>query len=488
MTDNFARNPRRGRYDTRGMSKPALGACLSFLFMGAGCGTRPNPEFCNSSTDCADPAKPFCDVNGDFGDLRNDCIAQPPVDAAVALDAPPGGCTAGAALACTGDTLTTCNVDGHTTTASTCPLGCGADHPGCLTFVPSHGLAGALLSAGGKLDVTIPRGSTLNTDNGIVLDSSSNPIAVDSIVVAQTGGPSIRTLLGRSFTIDDVAVTGAAALAIVAPGEIHLIGRVTAHGQSDLSAPVRGPGAAATGACAGASAENQNNSPNFPTPGSGGGGHATPGGHGGPTTSLPGGAGGSTSSDSGPLVGGCGGGFVTFHTSDQTVTLPPGPGGGAIQLVSTTNVQFDTAGGVDVGGGGGTTNTGGGAGGTVWIEAPVLTISGPQSGVAANGGAGASNCEIGANALFATTAAPGSVCFAINGGYASGSGGTVTTAPQDGQNCRQLAGGCGPDARAGGGGGSVGTLVIRTRNGGYQLVANPVVSAVIAATSLATTP
>ena len=484
MTDNFARNPRRGRYDTRGMSKPALGACLSFLFMGAGCGTRPNPEFCNSSTDCADPAKPFCDVNGDFGDLRNDCIAQPPVDAAVALDAPPGGCTAGAALACTGDTLTTCNVDGHTTTASTCPLGCGADHPGCLTFVPSHGLAGALLSAGGKLDVTIPRGSTLNTDNGIVLDSSSNPIAVDSIVVAQTGGPSIRALLGRSFVIDDMRVTGSAALAIVAPGPVHIVGRISAGGQAS-DHPIPGPGALSSGSCLGGTGQTQDSPPNLLVPGGGGGGHVTAGGAGSPTTSSVGGAGGAIRSDVGALAGGCAGGSVALPPNGS---MPGGVGGGAVQVVSLASVILDTAGGIDVGGGGGYTDTGGGAGGSVWIESPSLTIDGPLSGVAANGAAGATNCSFGANGAFGLTPAPGASCTTAPDQFSSGDGGTASANPQSGQNCRALPGGCGANPRGGGGGGSVGTLHIATRNSGYQLVANPVVSAVITATSLATTP
>jgi len=54
---------------------------------GAGC-TKDNPAFCNDNSECTDPAAPFCDVDGEFGD-RNHCVANP-LDAGVpTFDASP---------------------------------------------------------------------------------------------------------------------------------------------------------------------------------------------------------------------------------------------------------------------------------------------------------------------------------------------------------------------------------------------------------------
>lgn len=49
---------------------------LSVLLLGLRC-TKNNPEYCDATRPCADPARPFCDLNGSYQPLSNYCIAQP---------------------------------------------------------------------------------------------------------------------------------------------------------------------------------------------------------------------------------------------------------------------------------------------------------------------------------------------------------------------------------------------------------------------------
>ena len=49
----------------------------------------PNPDYCESQSDCSSPEAPFCDVNGEHGGTANACIPNP-FDAGVGLpDAEP---------------------------------------------------------------------------------------------------------------------------------------------------------------------------------------------------------------------------------------------------------------------------------------------------------------------------------------------------------------------------------------------------------------
>ena len=340
--------------------------------------TKPNPEFCTSSSDCKDPLKPFCDVNGQFGSLSNDCIAAPPVDAAV-LTPDGASCAAGAALTCAADTLTSCGSDGISTVQTSCALGCA---PGgalrCATFEPSNGLGSALADAGSAADVVIPRGSTIDTDTGVVRDAGSNVVAVATKLVSQTNGPKIRVLLGHSFSIDDVRATGSDALAIVAAGQIHIVGRLDASADGSGS----GPGAVSgSAACVGASSvESVCVVDNLGSPcgdGAGGGGNSGPGGSGGGSGEDVGPAGGSTLATT-ALVGGCPGGLMNddIFSGDPQV-FAGGAGGGAVQIVSAITVTLDASGVIDAGGGGGSgASVGGGAGGLIVVESPTVSVSG----------------------------------------------------------------------------------------------------------------
>ncbi len=402
----------------------------------------------------------------------DDCIATP-MDAGP-LDAPPGGCVAGDALDCTGDTLTTCSADGRTTTATSCLLGCSSSGPRCLTFDPSNGLGSALAAAASEPAIVIPRGATIDTDTGAVLDAASGVVAVATREVVPAAGPKIRVLLGASFSIDDLRVTGSEALAIVAPGEVHIIGLldVAAHGPNQGPAAISGGDPCVAGTGAGTK---------FPTSGAGGGGNSTPGGRGGATAAAVGGTAGTTRSPT-VFAGGCAGGFSRV-LAPPPINSPGGGGGGALHVVSQTRVVIDTSGRINANGGGGGTSmlsSGGGSGGTIIIEAPQLSLTGPVAGIVANGGAGGGCKTTASDGLFSTAAAVAPKCPPGSGG----DGGTQTLPPQNAPDCTDANTTTCPPGSFGAGGGAVGTLRIVTRDGGFELVGTPVMSAATAVAKL----
>lgn len=430
---------------------------MALALVSSSCGTRKNPEFCTSSADCADPTKPFCDVNGDFGDLRDDCIATP-IDGG--LDA--SRCTPGAALACSADTLTTCATTGVTTTEVPCPLGCATTGAiRCLSFEPSNGLGAALAGATGQPDVVFPQNATLDTDLGIVTAPDGTKVAVKSIVVQQLDGlPSIRAFQAGSFVMDNVLIVGTNSLAFVAPGAITVRGKLDA----SATAAKGGPGSQEfTAVCIGVDAAAR--TCGF---GAGGGGNATMGGGGtgatGPTL------GGSMIPGFEPLVGGCRGGNIVGGSS--TVVSNGGGGGGGVELVSLTSVSI--SGLIDLGGGGGASGAGGGSAGTLIIEAPRISLVAP-GGFVANGGAGGGCGGAGSDG-------PSTSVVATNAGCAAaGKGGTSSTPPTTSAQCSQTTGcSCAlNDPPEPGGGGAAGRARIVTLDGQFQTSGAPIVDAVI---------
>ena len=110
---------------------------------------------------------------------------------------------------------------------------------------------------------------------------------------------------------------------------------------------------------------------------------------------------------------------------------------------------------VGLGGWGGYNGYGGGAGGTIVIESPTVTIAG---GIATNGGGGGLNDTMcpgqGATATNDNVPAPGGP-ETCNGMFQhGGNGATGATAPQNG-------------TVNGGGGGSVGRILIRSADGTF---------------------
>jgi hypothetical protein len=412
---------------------------LAALVFASACTTKQQNK-CSGDGDCTNPAYPFCDVDGEFstsGGEKNVCTIVPPECPVERCGCSPGATT------CTGDQLTTCDAGGTSETSTTCALGCATDGTRCQSFEPSNGLGPALTAAANEPAVTIPDGATINTDTGEVKNSGGIAIPVNSLSVAQGSG-TIRALIGASFSIGDIVVTGNSPLAIVSVGE------VTLNGVLDASANVsgNGPGAQLTAPCAGHPGDS----------GGGGGGNATDGGAGGlPGNAMnPRAAGGAAQAGFEPLLGGCPGGALT---SGASIVSDGGGGGGGVQIVSLSTITI--AGGVDIGGGGGGYDGGGGgAGGNVILEAPGISFSG--GGIFANGGSGGACSAAGNDATRDMTPAAG--VGPCGGSVADrpygGPGGTVSSAP--GAGGRTLQG------SSGGGGGAVGRVRIATRDGTFD--------------------
>jgi hypothetical protein len=198
------------------------------------------------------------------------------------------------------------------------------------------------------------------------------------------------------------------------------------------------------------------------TAGGGGGGAATAGGNGGmmgPMGSPPGGTPSGMDSLE-PLRGGCAGGG-TYSVEDPTYGYPGGPGGGAIQLSSRTQIEIDgtiNVNGVD-GGGGGDQSTnfvlGGGGGGGVLLEAPTVAI-GSVGALSAAGGNGFGCMPSGAYCGGGGNGATGSV--------AAGAGGD-----SDFDHSH-------PTMTSGAGGGGLGRIRINTPTASYASTATSVLN------------
>lgn len=417
-----------------------LGLAIVAALAGVGCTKTINQ--CNSDSDCKDVAYPFCDLNGQYpasGGETHVCTVVP-------TDCPPGrcGCTPGA-MSCDADQLTTCNSDGMTQSTLTCALGCADTEARCKTFDPSFGLGALLATSAAQPAVVLGAGSTINTDTGVVQDSSHLNIEVMHQVQPQTGGPDIEVFIAGSFQIGSVTVTGSKPIAFVASGTIAVTGALNLRATHSSA----GPGAQEAGVCVGA----------YDATGTigGGGGNATAGGYGNGSisnhTSV---AGGAALPGLGTLVGGCRGGDEANGG---------GGGGGAIAMASLTSIAVN--GQIDVGGGGGATTSGGGSGGNVVLEAPTVTILGA---VTANGGGGGACSMSGSDATSSAAAASGGGPCGSSGGVHGGAGGTGMSAPSDGVDAF-------PNTNYAGGGGAAGKLLIRTLDGTAATGTSTLVSA-----------
>ncbi len=478
-----------------------------------------DPLYCHlPDHPCTDPARPVCDVNGQFDEsdhIANTCISTPancPVEIC--------GCTAGAFLSCDGDNALRCGSDGMSSTSeacaigcdstlggctcaagvavcaagalevcepsgvfgapTSCPLGCAADGKHCLDVSASNGLNAALDTPGQRSDFTLDAGVTFDTNTGVVLDGTGSSIAIPSVLVTQASAPAIRAFLVRSVTLSDATVKGTNAFAIVADETIELRGRLDVRGHGGID----GAGASTAVGCAGADGTvfdagtlNQGSS------GPGGGGHATAGARGGNNNGFAGGIGGATVNDpdASPLVGGCGGGII------PAVSGIGGGGGGAAQLVARVEIRVvvagQAAGQLNIGGGGAPHNGGGGSGGTALLEAPSVVVAGAGAGVFANGGGG-SECDPGQDGVFGPTAAVGGNCATSPQGphdyWQGGAGGTGTGAPLAGADyCPPppSVGFCTLGGNGPGGGGAVGRLRVNDATGTFAATSGASVSA-----------
>ena len=252
------------------------GVVVLGLVVAAAC-TKPNPAAnCDGNGVCTDPSHPYCDVDGSISGDPNTCVAvsctaggfkscagsnsalvcnaggngydtqscaygcDPNTGCESGSGGGSGSCTANAVLRCDGQQLVSCNAAGTGEVTQACALGCDGAGPRCKGVDPSNGLATYLDQATQQGDVTLPDGTTIDTDNGTV-NGPGGAIALATTIISQTNGPMLRVLMAKSFTTGNVRVTGTAALAIVSAGDI------TINGVLDLSADnVKGGAGAVT--------------------------------------------------------------------------------------------------------------------------------------------------------------------------------------------------------------------------------------------------
>ncbi len=473
-----------------------------------------DPLYCDGPDGCTDPARPYCDLEGEYPaseGIARTCIADPFADAgpdgggggpdgggAAGLSCEPGSflecsdgdtavycddegtatvpvecgseCNADEQLCycepetrtCSGDQLIQCSTDGKVDDIVTCPLGCEEIGARCFDVEPSNDLAGYLDMTADAPEVTLTNGAVIDTDAGTITNGDGSLVDVpDFQISAPSGGVAIRVFAVKSLAMADTTATGSRAVAMVSNGDILVRGHLWA-----------GAGSTSQGNCVGRDVTYANDPKEGPfsgaTSGAGGGGFATAGASGGTAAvgkfTAAGSAGGSAIGNSAlvPLRGGCAGGDVPdLHEG--------GVGGGAIQLVSRTLISIEDSSSqafLDAGGRGGegqTGGSGGGSGGGILLEAPRVAIS-SGTAVVANGGGGGAGCSDGEDGQLSGQAAEGgSGCTdqpTLRFGD-GGTGGALSAPPSPGDDESH------PDTSAlvfaGAGGGGIGSIRINVR-------------------------
>ncbi|MBL8623063.1 MAG: hypothetical protein JNK64_17235 [Myxococcales bacterium] len=391
-----------------------------------------------------------------------------PIDAGIdSPDAAPPECMAGS-RSCDADKYTECDATGHFVTYEVpnagpdgspttltmhdyvCPLGCHATEPRCLDVLPSNGVeramdAGQVSAAGLDLVIDDPTGDAQLLDDQVagstsvtIALASGATISVPARIWSQAGGPDLRVLEVRSFTIrpgSRLKLRGVKPIAIAAHFDIYIGGALDYSGTNNFASMVQA-------GC------------DVPLTGQAGAGAGNASSGGASSTGQPGGGALTGSPDLAPLTGGC--------------TAGLGIGGGGLQLVSRTRIVIAGTGSITVAGRRGQALTsgtsfymaGGGAGGNVVLEAPgvafmagSVVVGRGGSGAAGNATTRASADGLAGDADVSATSVPGATCpdCAARGG----AGGTETS-PAGGA-------GTGSSTALAGGGGAVGRAVIRTR-------------------------
>jgi hypothetical protein len=382
-------------------------------------------------------------------------------------------CTTATDAECIGNTLRECRTVGQLPIDTLCAMCVATPSPHCETLVPSANGADAadLAPDGNVLDITIANNATVDTDSGEIQGvRNAGEGVVDGIGFSVVGNIAIWRF--HSLVINgDLDFTGAHAAVFAANRTIDVNGELDLKGNCDFQTP--GPGGAAGGIGEtdgqGLGKGIRGNGGPGAASGGGGGGHGSLGAAGGSANGQSAPAGGSVYGDPtiSMLVGGSGGGG---GGGSATTSGVGGGGGGAIQLVANDRITFTASGGINAGGCGAqrqlvnsAAGGGGGAGGTILIEASVVSLS--TAVLAVNGGAGSGGdlaCGDGENGRSSRTTAKGgngtgpilnpntSGGFGGNGGI----GGTAAAAGLSGSE----------NKNAGGGGGGIGRIRINTRD------------------------
>ena len=316
--------------------------------------------------------------------------------------------------------------------------------------------------ANGGGDLTLTGTNTINTDTGVF--TSSTVTVTTNVVTTSTNGVMVRVLYVGSLTFvanAQLRAVGSLPLAIVASGKISM----ATGALIDVSAG----GAGAMTSCTGGATKGADNSGG----GAGGGGA----GYGGA-----GGKGGNGNSDGGGSTGGNAGTATTLPTGPRggcpgasggmggDAAGDGGLGGGAIYVVSATQIELLAGAGINAGGAGGgggkkvnsqygdAGGGGGGSGGMILLEAPMIRSAGALS---ANGGGGGEGSGNGMAGVAGNAASLG------NARATGGSGGSSTGADGGkGGAGAMVAGDPAANPQAGGGGGGGGGV-------GFIKVASP---------------
>lgn len=417
--------------------------------------------YCDESTPCTDPERPFCDINGQYEAsefIGNTCIPDPfgNADAGVNVDADP--------LAPDADPNAP-DADPNAPDADPGEVADGGADPivADVAHVPSAA------EFAGTANIVIDADITINTTT-LTYDGASAPAGTTFDASPHSGiGPELAIWHVRSLTVKAgraVRIVGTRPMVIIASGQ------VTINGLLDAGARRQNAGAGGTNQATGGTGEHKGS---LRDGGGGGGGHATSGGSGGDATcsvncgdgqgTASGGMAGGTYGDAAVsvLYGGSVGGF----SSPNCASDPAGAGGGALQIYSGTSIVISASGAIQAGGGGGGggracvgnpgSASGGGSGGTVFLQARDIVHAGI---IAANGGGGGSGASdetgtdlpgnAGENGRLGSTAAVGGASVGTHSG-AGGAGGVDTAGGNGGSDFTN-------DGNGGGGGGGAGRV------------------------------
>ena len=317
-------------------------------------------------------------------------------------------------------------------------------------FAPIHVDPTMLLHGAPDLVVTNPVGiANINTTT-LTINNANNAFFVKQ-------GP-YAVLYANAFSIQGATtITGSSPLIVVATDRITITQSVSVAG----TGTTLGAGAISTGAGVGSPGQTFV-ATERESSGGGGGSYGSLGGPGG--TSDPGHIAAGASgvrygmNPTDPLVGGSSGGAGGF------TGVAGGGGGGAVQLSSAMGIDISAT--INAGGGGGGTGGtglagggGGGSGGEIFLEAPMITISGT---VVANGGGGGGGGANGSTSgTVGSDGAPGpGVAAGGAGGIPQGSPGGAGAAGLTGAFIEAKAGD-GSNSKGGGGGGGAGRIWLR---------------------------
>ncbi|HEU0037289.1 MAG TPA: hypothetical protein VFQ53_42050 [Kofleriaceae bacterium] len=481
-------------------------AVFTGLALAAGC-TKPNPRSCADGI-CNDPAFPFCDVDGALEGQTNTCIAvtcSPGEftacrgDQAITCNAVGNdyeliqcerGCEVGTGCrlcdpnetACTNGTVATCDAAGVVTSKQDCPLGCFESEPRCREIDPSNGLGQYLDPSQPASDLDLSAGGTIDTATGQVRDANNTLIPVTTLLLpAPQNGAAVRVFIVGTARLGNINVfsssTPGPALALLAHGEITVEGTFSLWTpDAENAQPL--PGGVAFASCRGGRAGVNSQDQATIRTGSGGGGHATAGGHGGSVDPLLlGGAGGAASGSPSlePLRGGCSAG----DSLDG--------GGGAVQLSSRVAITVRDSAVINANGQigiafaqGPSELFGGGAGGGILLEAPTVSL-GSNARLLVNGGPAATDAQLAPSVSLTTAVSAGGSCTST-AAYKCGKGGdgaALDGPASDAVNVPFTGSATVTDYVAAGGGGGLGYIRINTQSGQYTKQSDTIESGVL---------